>query len=98
MDNVSNSLGFSQDPKAAVMNQVRQEAAMNNARQLIEKVNEHCFEKCVPKPGSSLSSGETTCFTQCMEKYMAAWNTVSRQYINRIQQENSKNGAGGGIF
>jgi hypothetical protein len=40
MDNISNSLGFgassSSDPKAAVMNQVRQEAAMTNARQLIE--------------------------------------------------------------
>ncbi|RDW65455.1 mitochondrial import inner membrane translocase subunit tim-13 [Coleophoma crateriformis] len=95
MENVSNSLGFgaaSADPKAAVMNQVRQEAAMTNARQLIEKVNEHCFDKCVPKPGSSLSSGETTCFTQCMEKYMAAWNVVSRQYIGRIQQENGKSG------
>ncbi|KAL3417322.1 Tim10/DDP family zinc finger [Phlyctema vagabunda] len=94
MDSVSNGLGFggSADPKAAVMNQVRQEAAMTNARQLIEKVNEHCFEKCVPKPGSSLSSGETTCFTQCMEKYMGAWNTVSRQYIGRIQQESSKGG------
>ncbi|KAL2064063.1 hypothetical protein VTL71DRAFT_4557 [Oculimacula yallundae] len=94
----SNSLNFGQDPKQAVMNQVRQEAAMTNARQLIEKVNEHCFEKCVPKPGSSLSSGETTCFTQCMEKYMSAWNTVSRQYINRIQQESTKGGAAGGIF
>ncbi|PSS12680.1 hypothetical protein M430DRAFT_44561 [Amorphotheca resinae ATCC 22711] len=100
MDNVSSSLGFSasSDPKTAVMNQVRQEAAMTNARQLIEKVNEHCFEKCVPKPGSSLSSGETTCFTSCMEKYMAAWNTVSRQYINRIQQESSKGAGAGGIF
>ncbi|RQM06061.1 hypothetical protein DH86_00002373, partial [Scytalidium sp. 3C] len=76
---------------------VRQEAAMTNARQLIEKVNEHCFEKCVPKPGASLSSGEQTCFTQCMEKYMAAWNTVSRQYITRIQQEQGKS-AGGGLF
>ena len=39
MDNISNGLGFgasSSDPKAAVMNQVRQEAAMTNARQLIE--------------------------------------------------------------
>jgi hypothetical protein len=38
MDNVSSSLGFSasSDPKTAVMNQVRQEAAMTNARQLIE--------------------------------------------------------------
>ncbi|PMD18187.1 hypothetical protein NA56DRAFT_647977 [Hyaloscypha hepaticicola] len=101
MDNISNGLGFgasSSDPKAAVMNQIRQEAAMTNARQLIEKVNEHCFEKCVPKPGSSLSSGETTCFTQCMEKYMAAWNTVSRQYINRIQQEQGRSAGGGGLF
>jgi Tim10/DDP family zinc finger len=63
-----------------------------------QKVNEHCFEKCVPKPGSSLSSGETTCFTQCMEKYMAAWNTVSRQYINRIQQEQGRSSGGGGLF
>ncbi|KAH8805574.1 Tim10/DDP family zinc finger-domain-containing protein [Xylogone sp. PMI_703] len=100
MDNISNSLGFSgsSDPKAAVMNQVRQEAAMTNARQLIEKVNEHCFDKCVPKPGPSLTNGEQTCFTQCMEKYMAAWNTVSRQYITRIQQEQGRSAGGGGIF
>ena len=63
-----------------------------------QKVNEHCFERCVPKPGTSLSSGETTCFTQCMEKYMAAWNTVSRQYINRIQQESGKGAGGAGVF
>ena len=38
MDNISSGLGLggSSDPKAAVMNQVRQEAAMTNARQLIE--------------------------------------------------------------
>ncbi|MCJ1364899.1 protein translocase subunit [Acarospora aff. strigata] len=94
MDSISNSLGFgsSTDPKSTIMNQVRQEAAVTNARQLIEKLNEHCFEKCVPKPGSSLSRGEETCFTQCMEKYMAAWNTVSRQYIARIQQEQGRMG------
>ncbi|TVY48433.1 Mitochondrial import inner membrane translocase subunit [Lachnellula occidentalis] len=123
MDSMNN-FGASADPKSAVMNQVRQEAAMNNARLLIEvpispssppahflysslhangadtgaqkKINDHCFERCVPKPGSSLSSGETTCFTQCMEKYMAAWNTVSRQYIGRIQQEQGKAAGGGG--
>lgn len=64
----------------------------------LQKVNEHCFEKCIPKPGTSLSSGETTCFTQCMEKYMQAWNTVSRQYITRIQQESNKGAGGGGMF
>ena len=128
MDGLGSSMALGGgDQKTAVMNQVRQEAALTNARQLIEvrntspaihspllypplikhiipiltttqKVNEHCFEKCIPKPGSSLSSGDTTCLTQCMEKYMATWNTVSRQYINRIQQESGKGAGAGGMF
>ncbi|KAK1970371.1 Tim10/DDP family zinc finger protein [Colletotrichum eremochloae] len=73
--------------KRSVMQQVLQEANMANARVLIEKLQENCFEKCVPKPGSSLSSGESTCMTSCMEKYMAAWNQVNNAYINRIKQE-----------
>ena len=60
-----------------------------------QKLNEHCFERCVPKPGSSLSSTETTCYTYCMEKYMASWNTVSRQYVARIQRDA---GASGGLM
>lgn len=51
-----------------------------------QKLNEHCFERCVPKPGSSLSSGESTCYTHCMEKYMSAWNTVSKQYLGHVQK------------
>ncbi|KAJ3957939.1 protein translocase subunit [Colletotrichum tropicale] len=73
--------------KQAVMKQVLQEANLANARVLIDKLQENCFEKCVPKPGTSLSNGETTCMTQCMEKYMAAWNQVNTAYINRIKQE-----------
>ncbi|GAW22262.1 hypothetical protein ANO14919_117980 [Xylariales sp. No.14919] len=73
--------------KAEVMRQVRTEYAIDNAKQLIEKINEHCFERCVLKPGPSLSSGEQTCFTQCMEKYMAAWNQVSSTSIRRLQRE-----------
>ncbi|KAI8159687.1 Mitochondrial import inner membrane translocase subunit TIM13 [Colletotrichum sp. SAR 10_70] len=73
--------------KQAVMKQVLQEANLANARVLIDKLQENCFEKCVPKPGTSLSSGETTCMTQCMDKYMAAWNQVNTAYINRIKQE-----------
>ncbi len=53
----------------------------------IQNINEKCFERCVPKPGASLSSGEQTCLTQCMEKYIAAWNQVNATYIRRIQQE-----------
>ncbi|EMR70583.1 protein translocase subunit [Eutypa lata] len=77
----------SETVKAEVIKQVRTQYAMDNARQLIEKVNEHCFQKCVPKPNTSLSSSEQACFSQCIEKYMSAWNQVSTTYINRLQKE-----------
>jgi len=92
MDNISNAFGIgssgssSSAKKEAVMAQIRNQQALEQARTLIEKVTENCFEKCIPKPGSTLSGGEETCLTKCMEKYMNAWNTVSRQYINRIQK------------
>ncbi|KAK5174605.1 protein translocase subunit [Saxophila tyrrhenica] len=86
------------DPKQQVMDQVRQQAALSNARLLVEKLNEHCFERCVPKPGSSLSSSESTCYTYCMEKYMQAWNTVSKQYIGHVQRGAGGAGAGAGAF
>jgi import inner membrane translocase subunit TIM13 len=110
------------DAKTEVMQQVRQQAALQNARFLVDvstvpqhatifphfrgltysfccthtnlklqKVNEHCFERAIPNPGSSISSAEQTSFTNCMEKYMAAWNTTSRQYLGHLQR-----GAGAG--
>ncbi|MCJ1234560.1 protein translocase subunit [Varicellaria rhodocarpa] len=87
MEPITNLSSGSSDPKTALMNQVRQESAVANARQLIEKVNEHCFEKCIPTPGSSMSKKEETCFTQCMTKYMETWNTVAKQYAQRAGQE-----------
>ncbi|KAI1074378.1 mitochondrial import inner membrane translocase subunit TIM13 [Whalleya microplaca] len=77
----------SESIKAEVIKQVRTQYNIDNAKQLIEKVNEHCFEKCVPKPSSGLSSGESTCFTQCMDKYMLAWNTVDKTCMTRVQRE-----------
>lgn len=112
------------DAKTEVMQQVRQQAALQNARflvdvskrskendslrssyqrarkplpsaisnSLLQKVNEHCFERAIPNPGSSISSAEQTTFSNCMEKYMAAWNTTSRQYLGHLQK-----GAGAGM-
>lgn len=45
-----------------------------------------CFEKCVPKPGTSLSSSEKTCMSYCVEKYIASWNEVNGTYIRRLRQ------------
>ncbi|KAE8349460.1 Tim10/DDP family zinc finger-domain-containing protein [Aspergillus coremiiformis] len=76
--------------KNAIIKQLQQESAMANARNLIGKVNEHCFNHCIPTPGSSLTSKEETCLSQCMEKYIAFWNAASRTYLSRVSRE-SKN-------
>ncbi|ORX44755.1 hypothetical protein DM01DRAFT_1368795 [Hesseltinella vesiculosa] len=73
--------------KQEVMEQVRGELAMANAQELINKINEKCYLKCVPKPGARLESGEQQCLSKCMDRYMEAWNVVSRSYVNRIQRE-----------
>ncbi|KAJ5113717.1 hypothetical protein N7456_002251 [Penicillium angulare] len=88
----SSSSASSGDVKTAVVQQLQQEAAMTNARALIQKINENCFTACVPTPGTSMSSQENTCLSSCMEKYIAMWNITSRTYINRIGVESKRMG------
>ncbi|KAH7328513.1 mitochondrial import inner membrane translocase subunit TIM13 [Stachybotrys elegans] len=62
-----------------------------NARLLLDKLQDNCFQSCIQKPGTSLSSSDQTCFTNCIDKYIQAWNTVNNSYINKIRQ--MQNGA-----
>ncbi|KAL5114565.1 protein translocase subunit [Pleosporales sp. CAS-2024a] len=89
----ASAMSVANDPKTQIMRQIQHEAGMQNARLLVEKINEHCFDRCIPKPAASLSKGEETCYTSCMQKYMGAWNVVSKQYVARIQRER-QNAAG----
>ncbi|RMZ74952.1 hypothetical protein DV737_g5571, partial [Chaetothyriales sp. CBS 132003] len=89
------SATLSSSPPNATSAQIRQrlqnavlyQTNMMNAKFLISKVNENCFDKCVQSPGSSLSSKEQACLSSCLEKYVEAWNAVSRTYMRRIQRE-----------
>ncbi|KAF9115701.1 hypothetical protein BGZ80_005554 [Entomortierella chlamydospora] len=89
--------GSMEAKKQQVMDQVRSELALANAQELINKINEKCFAKCVPKPGPKLSGGEQDCLSKCMDRYMEAWNIVSRTYINRVQRESQNMGGAGGL-
>ncbi|RMZ75647.1 hypothetical protein DV738_g5371, partial [Chaetothyriales sp. CBS 135597] len=80
-----------------LQNAVLYQTNVMNAKFLISKVNENCFEKCVPAPGSSLSGKEQACLSSCLEKYVEAWNTVSKTYLRRIQREGVP-AAGGSDF
>ncbi|KAF9132468.1 Tim10/DDP family zinc finger-domain-containing protein [Linnemannia elongata] len=89
--------GSMEAKKQQVMDQVRSELALANAQELINKINEKCFARCVTKPSTSLGGSEQTCLSNCMDRYMEAWNIVSRTYINRVQRESQNMGGAGGF-
>ncbi|KAH8981602.1 Tim10/DDP family zinc finger-domain-containing protein [Lactarius hatsudake] len=73
--------------KEAVMASVRNELALANAQELINKTNDKCFAKCVTKPSTSLSSSEETCLSRCFDRYMEAFNIISHTYAARLTKE-----------
>ncbi|XP_040181610.1 mitochondrial import inner membrane translocase subunit Tim13 [Rana temporaria] len=74
----------------AIMEQVKVQIAVANAQELLQRMTDKCFRKCVGKPGSSLDNSEQKCIAMCMDRYMDAWNTVSRAYTSRLQRERAK--------
>ncbi|RKP14092.1 Tim10/DDP family zinc finger protein, partial [Piptocephalis cylindrospora] len=76
----------SNSKKQEVMAAVRQEIQMANAQELMNKMNERCFDRCVTKPGTKLENGEQVCISRCMDRYMEAWNIVARAYTQDFQR------------
>ncbi|KAG6755538.1 hypothetical protein POTOM_041369 [Populus tomentosa] len=44
----------------------------------LQTVREKCFEKCITRPGSSLSGSESSCTSRCVERYIEATGIISR--------------------
>ncbi|XP_077332401.1 mitochondrial import inner membrane translocase subunit Tim13 [Lithobates pipiens] len=84
------SSGSGKVDTGAIMEQVKVQIAVANAQELLQRMTDKCFRKCVGKPGSSLDNSEQKCIAMCMDRYMDAWNTVSRAYTSRLQRERAK--------
>ncbi|XP_011173468.1 mitochondrial import inner membrane translocase subunit Tim13-B isoform X1 [Solenopsis invicta] len=70
--------------------QVKQQIAVANAQELLQKMTEKCFKKCIGKPGTSLDSSEQKCIAMCMDRYMDSFNLVSKTYSERLQRESNR--------
>ncbi|XP_014244755.1 mitochondrial import inner membrane translocase subunit Tim13 [Cimex lectularius] len=90
MDSLSTT-GIASNRKDELMETVKQQIAVANAQELLTKMTEKCFKKCIGKPGASLDSSEQKCVLMCMDRYMDSWNLVSKTYGNRIQRERDRN-------
>jgi import inner membrane translocase subunit TIM13 len=74
--------------KAQMMEQMKGELAMANAQQLIQKMSDKCFIKCVTYPSSGgLDTRQQTCISNCVDRFMESWNIVSKTYNERIQKD-----------
>merc|ERR1712025_143470 len=87
--------GGGEPNKAMVMQQVQQQIAVAQAQELLSKMSDKCFKKCITKPGSSLDNSEQKCLAMCMDRYMEAWNLVSQSFTKRLSQEHASGGGGG---
>ncbi|CAG5126760.1 unnamed protein product [Candidula unifasciata] len=73
-----------------LMTQVRQQIALANAQELLQRMSEKCYKKCIVKPGTTLDNSEQKCIAMCMDRYMDTWNLVSRVYSQRLQRESNR--------
>ncbi|CAK9295092.1 unnamed protein product [Gordionus sp. m RMFG-2023] len=85
--NSDNSSTLTAGQKQDVIEKVRQQIALANAQELIQKMSDKCFQKCISKPGASLDNYEQKCLAMCMDRYMDSWNLVSKTYSNRLKKE-----------
>ena len=51
-----------------------------------------CFDKCVTRPGSSMSSGEMNCLARCCDRYVDATKVVSGTIISVGEGQASRAG------
>nr|AAW78985.1 GekBS139P [Gekko japonicus] len=56
-----------------IMEQVKVQIAVANAQELLQRMTDKCFRKCIGKPGGSLDNSEQKCIAMCMDRYMDAW-------------------------
>lgn len=64
---------------------VRDEMLRQVFQELVQKVTDKCFQKCITKPGPSLSSSDQTCLAKCMDRYVDAMGVVSKAMVDRQQ-------------
>lgn len=73
--------------KTQLQEQIGQELAVANATELVNKITQNCFDKCILQPQDQITPQQDGCINQCLEKYMRSWNVISKTYISRIQKE-----------
>ena len=82
-------MAHEQNPEM-VMSQVKAELANAYAQEFFTTVRDKCFQKCVTKPSSTMSSSEAQCLGKCTDRYVEATKMISHVVLQAYSK-----GAGG---
>ncbi|EIW57821.1 uncharacterized protein TRAVEDRAFT_48850 [Trametes versicolor FP-101664 SS1] len=69
--------------KSSIQNQL----ALQNVQEIMNKLTEKCFTKCITKPGGALSGSDEKCLSNCMQQYLSAYDIVNAAYVSRLRKE-----------
>lgn len=72
-----------------IMEKVKAEMAVAQVQELMQKTVKHCFKTCVGRSGSSLSSSEQRCISNCVDRYFDSMAVVSEAYLNKLKSYGS---------
>ena len=59
---------------------------VNTAKSVLQTVRDTCFEKCVTKPSTSLSSSEQQCLARCTDRYGEVSSPCNFAPVCNVQQ------------
>ena len=78
---------LSPQQQGEIMQAVQQQVALANMQELLQKVTDKCFKKCITSPGSSLGSSDQKCLSLCMDRSEKSILTLSLYsfYISNVQ-------------
>ncbi|XRA99986.1 mitochondrial import inner membrane translocase subunit TIM13 [Pycnococcus provasolii] len=78
-------MGAGSSETAAVMQTLQSQMADAYAQEFFQTVRDKCFEKCVTRPSTSLSGGESKCLTNCCDRYREALAIVSQAVVTSLE-------------
>ncbi|KAL9252880.1 Mitochondrial import inner membrane translocase subunit Tim13-like protein [Drosera capensis] len=81
----SNGSGSPHMATGEFMDKLKTQLAMAYAEQFLETVRGNCFEKCITKPGTSLSGSESSCVSRCMDRYIEATGIISKALFSSMR-------------
>lgn len=68
--------------ESQIMGQLQGELQLAAIQEFMTTVRDKCFQACVTKPSSSLSSSEQTCLSRCSDRYGEATQIVTKAVLD----------------